>query len=72
MVLLTGPFRYAWRLSGRMPDQVEQVIVNALAQKLDPQVLVTMMRNASNTVTVVGEVDRGGTRMIDCSRASKT
>ena len=57
---LTIPFAGRVAVVGRTPYQVEQVIVSALAQKaLDPQVLVTMTRNASNTVTVVGEVTAG-------------
>ena len=57
---VTVPFAGRVAVVGRTPYQVEQVIVSALAQKaLDPQVLVTMTRNASNTVTVVGEVTAG-------------
>jgi polysaccharide biosynthesis/export protein len=57
---VTVPFAGRVAVVGRTPYQVEQVIVSALAQKaLDPQVLVTMTRNTSNTVTVVGEVTAG-------------
>lgn len=57
---VTVPFAGRVQVVGRTPYQVEQSVVNALAKKaLDPQVLVTMTRNASNTVTVVGEVTAG-------------
>jgi polysaccharide export outer membrane protein len=57
---VTVPFAGRVPVVGRTPYQVEQVIVRALEQKaLDPQVLVTMTRNAANTVTVVGEVTAG-------------
>ena len=57
---VTVPFAGRIAVVGRTPYQVEQVIVQALANKaLDPQVLVTLTRNVSNTVTVVGEVTAG-------------
>jgi polysaccharide export outer membrane protein len=57
---ITVPFAGRVQVVGRTAYQVEQVIVSALAAKaLDPQVLVTVTRNVSNTVTVVGEVTTG-------------
>lgn len=57
---ITVPFAGRVPVMGRTPYQVEQAIVRALANKaLDPQVLVTVTRNVSNTVTVVGEVTAG-------------
>lgn len=57
---LTIPFAGRIGVVGRTPHQVEQAIEQALANKaLDPQVLVTVTRNVSNTATVVGEVTAG-------------
>jgi polysaccharide export outer membrane protein len=42
------------------PAQVEQEIVQALAHKaIEPQVVVTISRNLSNTASVGGEVNKG-------------
>jgi polysaccharide export outer membrane protein len=57
---VTVPFAGRIPVVGRTPHQVEQAVVQALANKaLDPQVLLTVTRNVSNTVTVVGEVTAG-------------
>ena len=57
---VTVPFAGRVAVVGRTPHQVEQAIVQALANKaLDPQVLVSVTRNVSNAVTVVGEVTAG-------------
>jgi polysaccharide export outer membrane protein len=54
---------YAGRIqaAGRTPDQVRASIEAALAGKaIEPQVLVTVSSSVFNTVTVTGEVTRGG------------
>jgi polysaccharide export outer membrane protein len=53
---------YAGRLqvAGMRPAEVEQEIVKALAHKaIEPQVVVTISKNLSNTVTGGGEVTNG-------------
>src|SRR5205814_1767021 len=53
---------YAGRLSvaGLRPAEVEQLIVRALSGKaIEPQAVVTIARNISNTATVSGEVGNG-------------
>jgi len=53
---------YAGRLKvrGLTPAAVEQMIVQALAHKaIEPQVVVTIAKNVSNTVSVGGEVAAG-------------
>jgi polysaccharide biosynthesis/export protein len=48
------------RAAGRTPSQVEQAIVEALKGKaIEPQAVVTVTKNVSNTVTVIGEVTNG-------------
>jgi polysaccharide export outer membrane protein len=51
------PFAGAVKVVGRTAQEVEEEISARLKTKAhDPQVLVRILRNASNTVTVVGEV----------------
>lgn len=53
---------YAGRIkaAGKRPADVEQAIVDALKGKaIEPQVVVTITHNLSNTVTVTGEVTNG-------------
>jgi polysaccharide export outer membrane protein len=51
------PYAGRLKVAGLTPAQVEQEIVTALAHKaIEPQVVVTISRNLSNTVTVGGEV----------------
>jgi polysaccharide biosynthesis/export protein len=60
---ITVPYAGRVRVTGRTPQQVEQIIVASLQGKaIDPQVLVTVTRNVANTVTVIGEVT-GGARV---------
>lgn len=57
---VTVPFAGRVPVRGLSPYQVEQAVTRALSDKaLEPQVLVTVTRNVSNTVTVVGEVTAG-------------
>ena len=58
--MITVPYAGRIRAAGRSPSQVEAAIVAGLQGKaLEPQVLVTVTRNVSNTVTVIGEVTSG-------------
>lgn len=53
---------YAGRVvaAGRSPQHVEEAIVRALTGKaIEPQALVTVTKNVTNTVTVIGEVTTG-------------
>jgi len=53
---------YAGRIqaAGKRPAEVEQAIVDALKNKaIEPQAVVTITQNVSNTVTVTGEVTNG-------------
>ncbi len=53
---------YAGRLyvAGLRPSEIEQAIVQALTGKaIEPQAVVTIPKNLSNTVTVTGEVTNG-------------
>jgi len=53
---ITVPFAGRVPVVGRTPPQIERIIVNRLADKaIDPQALVTVTRNISNTATVMGE-----------------
>ncbi len=57
---ITVPFAGRISVTGRSPPEIERVIVERLSDKaIDPQALVTVMRNISNTVTVMGEVGPG-------------
>lgn len=58
---ITVPFAGQVRAAGRTTHQVGEEVVRALSGKaLEPQVLVTLVQNASNVVTVSGEVGQGG------------
>ena len=60
---ITVPFAGLVRVAGYPPHDIERTIVARLADKaIDPQVLVTITRNVSNTVTVMGE-SSGGARV---------
>lgn len=53
---ITVPFAGRIAVIGRSPPEVESDIVHRLADKaIDPQALVTITRNISNTVTLMGE-----------------
>jgi polysaccharide export outer membrane protein len=54
------PYAGRLKVAGMRPAEVEQEIVKALAHKaIEPQVVVTISKNLSNTVTVGGEVANG-------------
>lgn len=54
------PYAGRVEVAGLRPAQVEQKVVDALKGKaIDPQVVVTISSNVSNTVTVSGEVTNG-------------
>ena len=56
---ITVPFVGALRVEGQTLQQVEAAIAERLKGKANqPQVIVRLVRNASSTVTVVGEVGR--------------
>jgi polysaccharide export outer membrane protein len=60
---VTVPYAGRVAVAGRSPQQVEEVIIQRLqAKAIEPQVLVTITKNVSNTVTVVSEVT-GGARV---------
>ncbi|TDR89882.1 polysaccharide biosynthesis/export family protein [Enterovirga rhinocerotis] len=76
---VTVPYAGRIQVSGRSPQAVEQVILERLAGKaIEPQVLVTVSRNISNSVTVTGEVTSGariplsarGDRILDAVAAA--
>src|SRR5947209_9041123 len=57
---ITVPYAGRIRVVGLTPPQVEAAIVERLAGKaIEPQALVGVSRNISNTVTVTGEVSMG-------------
>jgi polysaccharide export outer membrane protein len=57
---ITVPFAGRIHVAGKTPPQIESVIVERLSDKaIDPQALVTVIHNISNTVTVMGEVAPG-------------
>lgn len=71
---ITVPFAGRIAVAGRSPPEIEAMIVVRLAGKaIDPQALVSVTRNISNTVTVLGEVAAarrvplsvGGDRLLD-------
>jgi len=54
------PYAGRIRVSGRRPSDVEAQIVEALKGKaIEPQAVVSIAQNSSNTVTVTGEVTNG-------------
>jgi polysaccharide export outer membrane protein len=57
---ITVPYAGRIRVIGMTPPQIEAQIVNQLTGKaIEPQALVTISRNVSNTATVTGEVTSG-------------
>lgn len=58
---ISVPYAGSIRAAGRSPDQVKAAIEAALSGKaIEPQVLVQVSRNLSNTVTVISEGATGG------------
>jgi polysaccharide export outer membrane protein len=58
---VTVPYAGRIQVAGRSTKQVEEAIVNGLTGKaIEPQALVTVVKNVSNTVTVIGDVTTGG------------
>ena len=54
------PFAGRVKVSGKSPQQIEELIVKKLTNKAsDPQVLVTLSRNISYSATVTGDVSSG-------------
>lgn len=54
------PYAGRIRAAGKRPAEIERDIVTALQGKaIEPQVVVTLVRNESNTATVTGEVTNG-------------
>jgi polysaccharide biosynthesis/export protein len=54
------PYAGRLRVLGLKPDEVERAIVERLKGKaIEPQAVVTVTRNVSNTVSVTGEVTNG-------------
>lgn len=73
------PYAGRIRVAGKTPAEIEQIIVKGLAGKTaDPQALVSLTRNVSNSVTVTGDVTQGarvplnpnGDRLLDVIAAS--
>ncbi len=57
---ITVPYAGRVYVAGRRPPEVEKVIVDRLTGKaIEPQAIVTLTGNISNTVTVAGEVTNG-------------
>jgi polysaccharide export outer membrane protein len=57
---ITVPYAGRIRVVGLTPQQIEAQIVSQLTGKaIEPQALVTISRNVSNTATVTGEVTSG-------------
>jgi polysaccharide export outer membrane protein len=57
---ITVPYAGRIRVVGLTPPQIEAAIVERLSGKaIEPQALVSVSRNISNTVTVTGEVTAG-------------
>lgn len=60
---ITVPYAGRVEVAGRTPAEVEQIVLQRLTGKaIEPQALVTVSRNLSNSVTVTGEVT-GGARL---------
>ncbi|WP_158554714.1 polysaccharide biosynthesis/export family protein [Methylovirgula sp. 4M-Z18] len=58
---ITVPFAGQIQAAGRAPADVSSAIVAALSRKaIEPQVLVSLIKNSSNTVSVSGEVPLSG------------
>ncbi|MGE5269520.1 MAG: polysaccharide biosynthesis/export family protein, partial [Thiohalocapsa sp.] len=57
---ISVPFAGRIRVAGRLPVEVQHAIEARLAEKaIEPQVIVTVTKSLSNSVTVTGEVVRG-------------
>ncbi|WP_228259527.1 polysaccharide biosynthesis/export family protein [Siculibacillus lacustris] len=57
---VTVPYAGRIQVAGLTPPEVERRVVKALSGKaIEPQVLVTISRNLSNSATVAGEVTQG-------------
>ena len=57
---ITIPYAGRVRVAGHTPAQVERIVVDRLVGKaIEPQALVTVTKNLSNSVTVTGEVSNG-------------
>ena len=76
---ITVPYAGRIRVVGMTPPQVEAQVVTQLSGKaIEPQALVTISRNVSNTATVTGEVTAGarvpltvrGDRLLDIISAA--
>ena len=76
---ISVPFAGRIPVAGHTPPEIEHVIMQRLADKaIDPQALVSVTRNVSNTVTVMGEVGSGarvplsvrGDRLLDVIAAA--
>jgi polysaccharide export outer membrane protein len=58
---ISVPYAGTVQAANKTPEQVKAVIENALARiAIQPQVLVSVVKNVSNTVTVTGEVASSG------------
>ncbi|TWF57140.1 polysaccharide biosynthesis/export family protein [Neorhizobium alkalisoli] len=59
--MIVVPYAGTIQAAGRSPQEVKAVIEKALAgMAVEPQVLVNVVKNNSNTVTVTGEVAQSG------------
>jgi polysaccharide export outer membrane protein len=76
---ITVPYAGRIKVTGRTAPEVEHIIVERLTGKaIEPQALVTISKNVSNTVTVTGEVTQGsrvplspkGDRLLDVIAAA--
>jgi polysaccharide export outer membrane protein len=76
---ITVPYAGRVHVAGKAPPEIERVIVDRLGGKaIEPQALVTLTKNVSNTVTVTGEVTAGarvplsvrGDRLLDVIAAA--
>src|SRR5207248_8731491 len=76
---ISVPFAGRIPLAGRLPLEVQKTIEERLAEKaIEPQVIVTVTRSLSNSVTVAGEVVSGarvplslkGDRLLDLIAAA--
>jgi polysaccharide export outer membrane protein len=57
---ITVPYAGRIQVAGLSPPEVEKTIIERLAGKaIEPQVLVTVSRNITNSVTITGEVTNG-------------
>jgi len=76
---ITVPYAGRVEVAGQSPPDVERTVLARLAGKaIEPQVLVTVSRNISNSVTITGEVTSGariplstrGDRVLDAIAAA--